>query len=203
MHPLFDHATPHPSGYREVDVGQLAAHLPSALTVVDVREPAELDGILGHIAGIRHAPLATVQDVVGTWPRDTDLVLVCRSGARSSRAATALLALGFTRVMNLHGGMLAWNTARLPVVRTTPAPLPTLSMVRDDLLGGLHRALTPPPHEGPTLPPMTTPSREALTAVLDALQAARPPGVRDTAAFEHLLRTCRDLLAVARLESES
>ncbi|WNZ66172.1 hypothetical protein QEG98_01000 [Myxococcus sp. MxC21-1] len=50
--------------------------------------------------------------------------------------------------------------------------------------------------------PLTTPSREALTAVLDALQAARPTDVRDTAAFEHLLRTYRDLLAVARAEGE-
>ncbi|AEI63483.1 rhodanese-like domain-containing protein [Corallococcus macrosporus] len=203
MHPLFDRATPHPSGYREVDAGLLAAHLPSSLTVLDVREPDELDGILGHIAGIRHAPLATVRDAVGAWPRDTDLVLVCRSGARSSSAATALAALGFSRVMNLQGGMLAWNTARLPVVRTAPHPLPTLSLVQDGLMDGLHRALRPPPHEGPTLPPMTNPSREALTAVLDALQAARPPGVRDIAAFERLLRMCRDQLAVARLESGS
>ncbi|WP_228565228.1 hypothetical protein [Myxococcus sp. AB036A] len=52
------------------------------------------------------------------------------------------------------------------------------------------------------MPPLTTPSREALTAVLDALQAARPTDVRDTAAFEHLLRTYRDLLAVARAEGE-
>ncbi|WP_163786146.1 rhodanese-like domain-containing protein [Myxococcus vastator] len=202
MHPLFDNATPHPAGYRDVDVGQLAACLPSQLTRVDVREAAELDGILGHLAGIRHAPLATVRDVVGAWPRDTDVVLVCRSGARSARAATSLVTLGFTRVMNLRGGMLAWNTARLPVVRTAPHTLPTLGTVRDGLLDGLHRALAPPPHEVLTAPPLTNPSREALTAVLDALQAARPPGVRDTAAFEHLLRTCQDLLAVARAEGE-
>jgi len=202
MHPLFDNATPHPAGYRDVDVGQLAACLPSELALVDVREAAELDGILGHLAGIRHAPLATVPDFVGTWPRDTDVVLVCRSGARSARAATALVTLGFTRVMNLRGGMRAWNTARLPVVRTGQPPLPTLGTVRDGLLDGLHRALTPPPHEDPTLPSMTNPSREALTAMLDALQAARPTGVRDTAAFEHLLHTCRDLLAVARAEGE-
>ncbi|QDE94534.1 rhodanese-like domain-containing protein [Myxococcus xanthus] len=202
MHPLFDNATPHPAGYRDVDVGQLAACLPSELTLVDVREAAELDGILGHVAGIRHAPLATVPDVVDTWPRDTDVVLICRSGARSARAATSLVTLGFTRVMNLRGGMLAWNTARLPVVRPVPHTLPTLGTVRDGLLDGLHRALTPPPHEAPTVPPMTTPSREALTAVLDALQAARPTGVRDAAAFEHLLRTYRDLLAAAREEGE-
>lgn len=202
MHPLFDTATPHPAGYRDVEVGQLAARLPSALTLIDVREAAELDGILGHVAGIRHVPLATVLDAVDTWPRDTDVVLVCRSGARSARAATSLVTLGFTRVMNLRGGMLAWNTARLPVVRTVSHPLPTPDTVRDGLLDGLHRALAPPPHEGPTVPPMTTPSREALTAVLDALQAARPAGVRDTAAFEQLLRTYRDLLAVAREEGE-
>jgi rhodanese-related sulfurtransferase len=44
--------------------------------------------------------------------------MVCRSGARSGRAAAALLGMGFTDVTNLTGGMLAWNAAGLPVVQS-------------------------------------------------------------------------------------
>jgi rhodanese-related sulfurtransferase len=42
---------------------------------------------------------------------------VCRSGGRSGRVAAYLASEGFTRVMNMVGGMLSWNAARLPVER--------------------------------------------------------------------------------------
>lgn len=184
MNTLFDGAVPHPGGYRDVDVRQLSAH--PVPWLVDVREPSEFDGILGHIDGARLVPLATVKDSAASWPKDQDVVLVCRSGARSGKAAEQLVKLGFTRVMNLRGGMLAWNTADLPVVRPPLAAPPTLAQVRDVLLAGLHRAVAPG-----ALAPDRGPSREALTALLDALQAS---------GFEPLVRESRDLLAVARPE---
>jgi rhodanese-related sulfurtransferase len=48
---------------------------------------------------------------------DHDLVVVCRAGARSATAAAMLRRAGFRRVVNLHGGMLAWQGAGLPVQR--------------------------------------------------------------------------------------
>jgi rhodanese-related sulfurtransferase len=42
---------------------------------------------------------------------------VCRSGGRSARAAALLASVGFRRPMNMVGGMLAWNEARLAVER--------------------------------------------------------------------------------------
>jgi rhodanese-related sulfurtransferase len=197
MNPLYDNATPHPIGYRDVDVRQLASFPAARVHLVDVREPSEFDGLLGHLDGARLVPLATVMDVASSWPKDRDVLLVCRSGARSGRAAAQLVALGFKRVMNLRGGMLAWNAADLPVVRPPLMALPTLAQVGNELLSGLHRAVAP----GMPAPPLG-PSREALTAVLDALQAAPPPAVQDAPAFERLLREYRDLLAVARPESE-
>jgi rhodanese-related sulfurtransferase len=195
MSTLFEHAVPRPQGYRDVDVHQLAALPPAAVSLVDVREPAEFDGLLGHIDGARLVPLGTVRHVATPWPRDADVLLVCRSGARSAKAAVQLREQGFTRVMNLRGGMLAWNTAQLPVVRAASGPPPTLAHVLDALLTGLHRAVapeTPPPVAG------QGPSRESLTLVLDALQDLPPTTLRDAAGFERLLRECRDLLAVAR-----
>ncbi|MFP2926729.1 rhodanese-like domain-containing protein [Pyxidicoccus sp. 3LG] len=195
MSSLFDGSTPHPSGYRDVDVRQLASLSTSHPPLVDVREPSEFDGLLGHLEGARLVPLAILRNVAEDWPRDTEVVLVCRSGARSAKAAVQLVERGFTRVMNLRGGMLAWNTAELPVVRPPGLAVPGRARVLEELLAGLHRAIAPET-------PSPTPSRESLTALLDALQAAPPPTVRDTAAFERLLRECRDQLAVARAEGQ-
>ena len=49
------------------------------------------------------------------WDPAAPLVVVCRSGGRSSNAAAQLAAAGFTRVMNMAGGMLAYRAEGLPV----------------------------------------------------------------------------------------
>ncbi len=113
---LYDRAAPNPAGHRDVSPAQVAAGLEGA-RLVDVRETPELSSDLGHIGGVEHVPLATVEAAAAKWDRGADLVLVCRSGGRSGRAAAALSALGFTRVMNMVGGMIAWNEAKLPIQR--------------------------------------------------------------------------------------
>lgn len=113
---LFESATPTGAGYRDVTPTSLFA-ASGAVHVVDVREAHELDGNLGHIRGVDHVPLATLAARAGAWRRDDELVLVCRSGGRSSRAAQILVAAGFEKVLNLAGGMLAYKAAGLPVAR--------------------------------------------------------------------------------------
>lgn len=85
------------------------------VALVDVREPQEFTGELGHVPGAQLVPLATLLDVAATWDLDREIVLVCRSGGRSARAAATLASKGFRHLYNLRGGMLAWNTARLPI----------------------------------------------------------------------------------------
>jgi rhodanese-related sulfurtransferase len=116
MGSLFDHATPHAGGYRDIPVTTVAEAREGAL-LVDVREPHEYTGELGHIQGAELVPLATVGAAAAGWDKDREIVLVCRSGNRSGKAAAQLAASGFTRAMNMVGGMLAWNEARLPVER--------------------------------------------------------------------------------------
>ncbi|NVJ23849.1 MULTISPECIES: rhodanese-like domain-containing protein [Myxococcus] len=194
MSHLYDSAHPQPAGYRDVDVRRLATERPPGLLLVDVREPSELEGVLGHLEGVSPAPLATVREAVAPWPRDTEVLLICRSGARSARAAAQLVEVGFTRVMNLRGGMLAWNTEELPVVRTPPgATPPTLADVRDTLRARLQGVQDSNVEALPR-----EPSRAELTAALDALQATPPSRLVDPASFERTLREVRDLLAVAR-----
>lgn len=113
MATLYDTGKDRPGGYRDVSPAEVHKVL-GKVHLVDVREPHELVGELGKIAGVEAVPLARVEAACDAWPREGELVLVCRSGRRSANAAMALAARGFRRVMNLEGGMLAWNDAGLP-----------------------------------------------------------------------------------------
>ncbi len=112
-HSLFRNSAAHADGFRDVDPLVLNSHLTEA-RLVDVREPHEYTGELGHIEGAELVPLATVVEKAAGWSREQDIVVICRSGARSGRAARELVSMGFSRIMNLRGGMLAWNQAGLP-----------------------------------------------------------------------------------------
>ena len=90
--------------------------------VIDVRQPDEFTGELGHIPGAELVPLATLESAAKDWPRDGALVVACRSGARSAKAAAALGAMGFTKITNLEGGTQAYGDAGLPVEGVHQAP---------------------------------------------------------------------------------
>lgn len=89
---------------------------PEAL-VIDVRTPQEYTGPLGHIPGAQLKPVQQID----RWAKeiaalkDRPIVLVCRSGNRSSYAANYLKAQGFQQLLNVQGGMMAWNRKGLPV----------------------------------------------------------------------------------------
>jgi glyoxylase-like metal-dependent hydrolase (beta-lactamase superfamily II)/rhodanese-related sulfurtransferase len=77
--------------------------------VIDVREPDEYRGVLGHIRGARLIPLDELKQRAAEISRDTPVVTVCRSGARSAQAVVMLQKEGFRDIANLHGGMLRWR----------------------------------------------------------------------------------------------
>lgn len=80
-----------------------------AMRIVDVREPAEFVGELGHIPGAELVPLG-ILDAASFDPADPVLV-VCRSGRRAASACDQLARAGVSEIHNLSGGMLAWNRA--------------------------------------------------------------------------------------------
>ena len=80
--------------------------------LVDVREESEWEA--GHAPMATLIPLATIPDHLDELPRDRLVVCVCRSGARSMRAATFLQENGVDAV-NLEGGMIAWHGEDLPL----------------------------------------------------------------------------------------
>jgi sulfur dioxygenase len=77
--------------------------------IMDVRQPEEFVGELGHMDGAELVPLATVPSAAASWTKSEPVLVVCRSGARGVDAANLLLKLGFEEVTNLSGGMIAWN----------------------------------------------------------------------------------------------
>ncbi len=95
------------------------AENPGGVQVVDVREPGEFTGALGHIAGAKLIPLGALLSSTGQISKEQPVVMVCRSGARSAQATVLLGNAGFTKVANLAGGMLRWRAQRLPAVGGT------------------------------------------------------------------------------------
>jgi len=104
------------AGYRDVEPGCVALHRKQE-KVIDVREPHEFDDALGHVPQAQLVPLREVGMSASHWDPEEPVVVVCRSGGRSARAASLLAGMGFTRVMNVRGGMLAWKDRGLPVER--------------------------------------------------------------------------------------
>jgi sulfur dioxygenase len=102
------------SGVPVVTAEWLGAHC-ADVRVVDVREPPEFCGVLGHIEGAQLVPLATLGDSARDWGRDAAIVTVCAYGTRSGKAALLLGDEGFQRVASLHGGMVRWVELGLPV----------------------------------------------------------------------------------------
>jgi len=96
---------------------RLAAAAPPL--VLDVREPEEFTGELGHIPGSVLVPLKELPERSSEFAdsKQRDIVVVCRAGVRSTTAAALLTGLGFDHVSNLKGGMLDWDAAQLPVER--------------------------------------------------------------------------------------
>lgn len=75
--------------------------------VLDVRKPAEADIVALSFADRLH-PHETVAQIAAELPRDRDIVVHCKMGGRSAAACAALADLGFTRLVNMEGGITAW-----------------------------------------------------------------------------------------------
>ena len=73
--------------------------------LVDVREPGEFAS--QRLPGSVNLPLSRLDEEAARLPKDKPLVVLCRGGQRSAKAAQRLAALGFSDVRMLEGGLLA------------------------------------------------------------------------------------------------
>jgi rhodanese-related sulfurtransferase len=107
---------PEPGSFRDVTPADVQNHAAS-VRLVDVREPHEFTGELGHIVNAELVPLSTVVTASAGWDKAQEIVLICRSGNRSGQAAGKLAQMGFSRLSNMVGGMLRWHSEQRPVAR--------------------------------------------------------------------------------------
>lgn len=82
------------------------------LYVLDVREYDEYTS--GHIPQAKAIPLGQLTERMSELPKDREILVVCRSGARSGMATRQLLAAGY-HAINLDGGMISWQRQNLPI----------------------------------------------------------------------------------------
>lgn len=90
----------------------------SGVDLIDVRTPAEFREM--HVTFARNLPLDQLDAgrfVAGRNGASPPLYVICRSGSRGKMACEKFLAAGYTNVMNVEGGTLAWEQAGLPVSR--------------------------------------------------------------------------------------
>ena len=95
----------------EIDVHEAAQRIAAGALLIDVREQNEFDA--QRIPDSKLMPLSSFDVDFSNLPKDQDIVVQCRSGARSARAADFLNQQAYTAV-NLAGGILAWEEAELP-----------------------------------------------------------------------------------------
>ena len=95
---------------REISATELAARMTRGedFDLVDVREPAEW--AIARIEGARLVPLATIGTASHDWDRSREVVLYCKAGVRSMRAAEELVRQGFTNVTSVAGGIVSWTS---------------------------------------------------------------------------------------------
>jgi molybdopterin/thiamine biosynthesis adenylyltransferase/rhodanese-related sulfurtransferase len=100
---------------REISPPEAVRRQSAGATVIDVREQVEWDA--GHIAGALFIPRGQLAERIEAAVPDkaTEIVLYCRSGARSGVGTQQLQQLGYTDVVNMAGGILEWQAQGLPV----------------------------------------------------------------------------------------
>ncbi|MEI6125600.1 MAG: rhodanese-like domain-containing protein [Pseudomonadota bacterium] len=83
----------------------------SGLTVIDVREEIEYCSASGHIPGAHNYPWISeiLQKKFAELPKDERILVVCKSGHRSTLAADFLDSQGYASVYDMQGGMSSWQ----------------------------------------------------------------------------------------------
>ena len=93
---------------KEISVSELKARLDSGddIQIIDVRERNEYEYC--NIGG-DPMPMGEIMRNLDRIAKEKDVIVHCKSGGRSGSIVNALMARGFTNVINLRGGIIAWS----------------------------------------------------------------------------------------------
>ena len=105
--------------FKSVSVAKFAEIISdtTAVQLVDVRTKSEYDE--GHIEGALQIDFYSdlfTHNASAKLSKEKPVAVYCRSGRRSASAASKLVKLGY-EVINLDGGILAWEQAQMPIVK--------------------------------------------------------------------------------------
>jgi rhodanese-related sulfurtransferase len=91
--------------------------------LVDVREADEVNQLSYDVPNIIHIPLTQFEERYTEIPKDKEVVMVCKSGGRSLRAAGFLVNHGYDKVVNMQHGMIRWAQKGFPTIGSTASVL--------------------------------------------------------------------------------
>ncbi len=98
----------------EITTAEAVAKRDAGAFILDVREPSEWNDF--HVPGSTLIPLGSLASRVNEVPRDKEIVVVCRSGNRSTSGRDILRQAGFSQVTSLAGGLNVWKASGYPTV---------------------------------------------------------------------------------------
>lgn len=104
-------------GLVQVSTGMAVQLINRGAAIIDVRPPEDFRA--GHIVNAKNVPLtdiATTPDAVKK-KKDKVLLTVCDNGVVARRAADILRKAGYDSAFSLQGGLAAWRTDNLPLVK--------------------------------------------------------------------------------------
>lgn len=106
--------TYHAAAFEDLDVDEVNQRLSKNNAVlIDVREPYEFDDVRAPKS--INIPLSRIPEEIHKYEKDKNIYLICNSGNRSAMAANWLAQNGFSNVVNVEGGIYAWQSKGFPV----------------------------------------------------------------------------------------
>jgi rhodanese-related sulfurtransferase len=116
------------TAYRTIRPKEVRALLDTAChtVIIDVRSEQEFMSKTGHLDDARRIPNDSLMLRANELEefKDRPILVYCRTGGRSTKAAETLTKLGFSQVYNLDGGISAWDRAGMIVIREKQADIP-------------------------------------------------------------------------------
>lgn len=91
--------------------------------IVDVREKEEVAQLAFDVPNIINIPLSVFEEHYTEIPKDKDVVMVCKAGGRSLRAAGFMVYHGYDNVINMKHGMIRWAQKGFPTIGDTASVL--------------------------------------------------------------------------------
>lgn len=103
-------------GIKEVDAATAFEKIQNGAILLDVREPEEIELLAYGVENTLSIPLSEFGLRIDEIPRDVEVIVGCRSGARSFQVTEFLTDQAYDNVMNLKSGIINWVRVGLPVI---------------------------------------------------------------------------------------